>query len=373
MAVMPVEIIEIGDVPADEVACAIRRANHAQSEFRFIRMADDAAAGLRQHAFRRFTTSAIFELMEDLRSRIRGYHPHLITIMDSYLEGSTYSNLFGSHQAEDGMAVITTCNVPDVIIPAERLRAYFVYYLARHTLSFICPDHRNHEDTRGCYFDRKVRKRDILDSMRSRALCDVCRKSLLSNDTLMSPRQFEAIDALFSLSGRLLDEQPDKHASHPRAFIGSSSEGLPVANKLQALLEHDLEAVVWNQGTVFALGDATLEALETAVLDYEFGIFVFTPDDELNMRGETKPVARDNVIFELGLFVGKLTRRRAFAVHPRKGAIALPSDLHGITTATYDPDQKKLAVALGPVCERIREAVARMETEPEDGLQAAHP
>jgi predicted nucleotide-binding protein len=55
------------------------------------------------------------------------------------------------------------------------------------------------------------------------------------------------------------------------------------------------------------LGDSTLEALERAVLEYEFGIFVFTPDDEIHTRGELKPVARDNVVFEAGLFIGKLT------------------------------------------------------------------
>lgn len=147
-----------------------------------------------------------------------------------------------------------------------------------------------------------------------------------------------------------------------RAFIGSSSEGLSIANKLQLMLERDLEVEVWNQGTVFGLGDATLEALEQAVLAYDFGIFVFTPDDELHIRGESKPVARDNVVFELGLFIGKLTRRRAFIVHPSKKTISLPSDLAGITTAAYDPDNQSLAASLGPVCQKIRDAVERAES-----------
>ena len=96
------------------------------------------------------------------------------------------------------------------------------------------------------------------------------------------------------------------------------------------------------------------------MLEYDFGIFVFTPVDELHTRAEVKPIARDNVLFELGLFIGKLTRRCAFVVHPRKNTIALPSDLHGLTMATFDPDQDNLAVALGPVCEHIREGVQRV-------------
>jgi predicted nucleotide-binding protein len=140
-------------------------------------------------------------------------------------------------------------------------------------------------------------------------------------------------------------------------FIGSSAEGLPVANQIQLLLQYDFEVEVWNQGTAFGLGTANLEALETAVLSYEFGIFVFTPDDETQMRGQLKQVARDNVVFELGLFTGRLSRKRAFVVQPRSG-LALPSDLAGITTASYDPGHSNLAAALGPACQQIRNAVA---------------
>jgi predicted nucleotide-binding protein len=139
-----------------------------------------------------------------------------------------------------------------------------------------------------------------------------------------------------------------------RVFIGSSVEGLEVARCIQAELAYDYAVEIWNQGTVFGLGDSTLEALERAVRNYDIGVFVFTPDDELLIRDENKPVARDNVIFELGLFIGKLTRFRAFIVRPGGNNIALPSDLHGITTATFDPKLPNLRASLGPACHAIR-------------------
>ena len=40
--------------------------------------------------------------------------------------------------------------------------------------------------------------------------------------------------------------------SRPLMFIGSSTEGLSVARALQAELEHDVDAKVWDQG-VFGL------------------------------------------------------------------------------------------------------------------------
>ena len=84
---------------------------------------------------------------------------------------------------------------------------------------------------------------------------------------------------------------------------------------------------------------------------------MFTPDDKLYARGETKPVARDNVIFELGLFTGKLGRTRAFIVKPIGAALAIPTDLAGVTTATYDPENSNLVSALEPACEKIRDAI----------------
>ncbi len=146
----------------------------------------------------------------------------------------------------------------------------------------------------------------------------------------------------------------------PRIFIGSSVEGLEIARAIQAELGHDYHAEIWNQSDVWGLGTSTIEALEDAVNTYDAGIFVFTPDDELHTRGTVKAVARDNVLFELGLFIGKLTRFGAFVVHPRGGAIVLPSDLSGVTVATYDPALPTAQAAVGSACERVRRAMKKL-------------
>ena len=294
--------------------------------------------------------------MEGIRTEVRGYHPYLIAAIDSELEGNRFGNLFGSHRADKGVAVFTTSLVLDVIIPPDRMVAYFIYYLARYSLSFFAPNHKNHDDSRGCIFDRKIAKHDIIKSMRACALCDECRRNLVSGDGMLSASQFSALERLFTLAGRILNDGLERNG-RPRVFIGSSSEGLRIANKLQELLARDFSVIVWDQGTVFGLGSSTLEAIEAAVLEFHFAVFVFTPDDQLYTRGEIKRVARDNVLFELGMFIGKLGRRRAFAVHPGKRGSIFPSDLSGITTAPYDADERNLAAALGPVANRIRDAI----------------
>src|SRR5688572_12732348 len=65
------------------------------------------------------------------------------------------------------------------------------------------------------------------------------------------------------------------HQRKPCVFIGSSSEGLTVAEAIQTNLEHDCKSVIWSQG-VFGLGEGTLESLVEKADDFDFAILVVT-------------------------------------------------------------------------------------------------
>jgi predicted nucleotide-binding protein len=147
---------------------------------------------------------------------------------------------------------------------------------------------------------------------------------------------------------------PDVAASktkRPRVFIGCSVEGLASAKIIQLNLSHNAEPDIWHQG-VFGLSAGTLETLTNKVGDYEYAVLVLTPDDLNVKRGVPQLSARDNVLFELGLFMGALGRRKTFIV--AEDTVTLPTDLAGITPATYSLKNKaNLVSALGPVCTRI--------------------
>lgn len=356
MAHMPVEVAVMVEAHAADVAAAMDLANAAQDEFVFVAAESGIQARLAAHVYAKAETEEMLDLMERSRSEARGYHPFILAVSDSFLVGPHLSNLFGAHRAERGLAIVTTANVVDSIIPANRMAAYYLYFLGRYTLGFLAPRHETHATSRGCVFDLKADKRDLLLSMRPRAVCDLCRVSLLNGYAMLSPGQLAAVDKIVALSGRVLTDG-GAPAGRPRVFVGSSFEGLDVADKLQELLSDEFSVVVWNQGTVFGLGDATLEALEAAVLDYDFGVFVFTPDDTVTSRGQTKGAARDNVLFELGMFIGRLGRRKAFVVHPGNAGLGIPSDLAGILLADYRPQERDLAAALGRPASMIRMAI----------------
>lgn len=148
----------------------------------------------------------------------------------------------------------------------------------------------------------------------------------------------------------------------PRVFIASSVEGLAIAYAVQENLEYDAECTVWSQG-VFNPSAYPLDDLLAELGRTDFGIFVFSADDVVNMRKEETNVIRDNVIFELGLFLGQLGRQRNFMVQPNDvGDLHIPSDLAGLSPLKFEAKRQdgNVVAALGASCNKIREAMRKL-------------
>jgi len=151
------------------------------------------------------------------------------------------------------------------------------------------------------------------------------------------------------------------HRQKIKAFIISSVEALPVARIIQNAFEHDdVVTTLWTDG-VFKATSYAVEVLEAAVDDSDFAIAVAHADDVTAFRDTTWPVPRDNVVFELGLFMGRLGRARAILMEPREEKVRLPSDLSGITTIPYRYEKGSNAIALmQPACNRLRDHLLGM-------------
>lgn len=144
---------------------------------------------------------------------------------------------------------------------------------------------------------------------------------------------------------------------NPVVFIGSSTENHEIACTLQELLQYKYDAVVWSDG-VFSPNSRPIEDLIKQTRESDFAIMVAVADDTVNSRGKNKEVARDNIIFELGLFIGALGIDRCFVVYDRDKTPYLPSDLKGITPITYRMQASgNLSASLGPVRTAIDRAI----------------
>jgi predicted nucleotide-binding protein len=102
-----------------------------------------------------------------------------------------------------------------------------------------------------------------------------------------------------------------------------------VANVLKKL---GLEPIILNQ--LPNRSRAVIEKIEEHS-DVGFAVVLLTPDDEGNLKGKTpKARARQNVLLELGYFLGVLTRRRVCVLV--KGEVEIPSDWAGVINEEYD-------------------------------------
>jgi hypothetical protein len=148
--------------------------------------------------------------------------------------------------------------------------------------------------------------------------------------------------------------------SRPALFVGSSSEGLRIAETVQILLDEVCEVQLWTQGT-FGLTRGTLESLYLTLPRFDFALLALTADDITFSRGVEKASARDNVLFELGLFIGSLGPDRTFMLYDRTDPPVIPTDLAGITAATFAPHVSgNLEAALGAPCAKIRRVVEEL-------------
>lgn len=150
----------------------------------------------------------------------------------------------------------------------------------------------------------------------------------------------------------------------PSVFIGSSKEGLLIAEALFSCLSHETRPKLWTN-EIFLPGQYPMESLERQVHQHDFAVLIASPDDQILKRGNTSPAIRDNLLLEFDLFAGVLGRKRVFFVCPDYPKVDLPSDLFGIIMASYSTERAgsshdELAAAVQVSCQQIR-AIIREE------------
>ena len=146
----------------------------------------------------------------------------------------------------------------------------------------------------------------------------------------------------------------------PILFLGCSAEALAIGRAIQAGLSHDPIVVELWTDDIFEASSFPIESLERESRKVDFAALVLSPDDKVTSRYTTINAPRDNLVFELGLFMGALGHSRTFLVHPSLSEIKIPSDVKGITSMMYDPrPHQDTAITMAPVCSQIRSLVLK--------------
>jgi hypothetical protein len=144
----------------------------------------------------------------------------------------------------------------------------------------------------------------------------------------------------------------------PTVFIGSSSESLGTAAALKLGLQPYADATVWNEGGAFEQNESVFGGLLRAADQFDFAVFVFDADDRALIRHSRVKVVRDNVLFEFGLFTGRIGKGRTFRLSANDAPTThIPVDLAGIVHLTFSKPSRggpaALRRALRPTCERL--------------------
>jgi predicted nucleotide-binding protein len=117
-----------------------------------------------------------------------------------------------------------------------------------------------------------------------------------------------------------------------KVFIVHGHAGEPREAVARFLDRMDLEPIILHEQA--NQGNTIIEKFETHA-DVGFAIVLLTPDDFGGACGGAQhPRARQNVILDLGYFIGRLKRGRVCAL--KAGDIELPSDILGVVWTAYD-------------------------------------
>ncbi|MFD2968705.1 STING domain-containing protein [Sphingobacterium bambusae] len=144
----------------------------------------------------------------------------------------------------------------------------------------------------------------------------------------------------------------------PTIFIGSSKEGLTIANEMARILGSTGKITVWTN--LFDLNKSSFDNLTSQLSFFDYAVLIASTDDVTLSRGRKTMSPRDNVIFEYGLFTGGIGSSRTFLVLQESSK--LPSDLLGITLPRIPLIQSPdFGIKLNESCELIKQHIESKE------------
>ncbi len=176
-------------------------------------------------------------------------------------------------------------------------------------------------------------------------------KSRLAAVAMLQQAVKSLIERKEDLSGDSIQEVPIADNSVPqfsrRVFVVHGHDGEHRETVAQFLEQLGLQAVILHEQP--NKGRALITKFQEVASDIGFAIVLMTPDDMGGIRdGETQPRARQNVIFELGFFIGALGPARVAALVSSQ--VERPSDFDGVV---YIPLEGEWRL---PLCRELRAA-----------------
>jgi predicted nucleotide-binding protein len=151
----------------------------------------------------------------------------------------------------------------------------------------------------------------------------------------------------------------------PKLFIGSSSERRGIVRAFVEVLSPYVHCVPWYDAPEFSTKGSftTFNALCDAAQVYDFALFIITADDALTCRRKKYKSPRDNVVFEMGLFIGNVGPERVLAVMQQtaKPPMKVPTDLLSVNMPRFQYSAGKPKASLASIKTEIQGFVSTLQ------------
>ena len=144
MSKLPIDVVNFADEFEFDLQTAITIANSIQEQFVFNSVDKIITQKFKLVHCEENDCDEFLENALEIKNELAGYYPYILFVSQNPLNGGGWSNLFANHNSEQGVGIITTDNVPDIIIPKDKISAYFVYYFARTLIKFLLIGKYNH-------------------------------------------------------------------------------------------------------------------------------------------------------------------------------------------------------------------------------------
>jgi len=210
----PIEILATNEGLYKTIEKAIELLNKVQKEFHYYIPPNTSKIRSYSFALEEYSSKDVFDWLENYRKSEGGNKPFIILVID----GNLNVNHFGSLDISNGFAVFTLSGINQFI--NDNIR-YCRYYIVRYSISFAAPFIRGHATApKGCMFDNKHNKWDILLSLNTGRLCDSCKKQYMGLNIIVQ----NALDDLLLIVSN----------QHPFAIVmkGGGIKGLAFAGAL---------------------------------------------------------------------------------------------------------------------------------------------
>lgn len=159
----------------------------------------------------------------------------------------------------------------------------------------------------------------------------------LKEETKLLLSKLESIKEQLELFSSISPENPipvsPANAESKRVFIVHGHDNASKEAAARLLGQLNLEYVILHEQP--NQGRTIIEKFKKNASESSFAVVLLTPDDK-GFNADTKYLGRprQNVIFELGYFIGKLGRNRVCALY--KSGTEKPSDIDGVVYVTFD-------------------------------------